>query len=99
MEGFATARASWPNLWSRLLRAYATDEESQASIARRFEVSERIDSNWRPTSTPSSNAGPRSKPALRAAAVRTLNPLGEVLPAILDTVNPKDAHGWFRHCG
>lgn len=39
------------------------------------------------------------KTALRTVAARTLDALVEALPAVLDTITPGDALGWFRHCG
>jgi transposase len=39
------------------------------------------------------------KTALRALAARSLEELDRALPAVLDTITPDDARGWFRHCG
>jgi transposase len=39
------------------------------------------------------------KTALRARAARSLEELDRELPAVLDTITPDDAQGWFRHGG
>lgn len=39
------------------------------------------------------------KALLRAAGARTRRRLYRALRDVLAQVTPKDAHGWFRHCG
>jgi transposase len=39
------------------------------------------------------------KTALRNIAARSLEALDEVMPAVLNTINARDAQGWFCHCG
>jgi transposase len=37
--------------------------------------------------------------ALRNIEARSLEAIDEVTPAVLDTVNAREARGWFCHCG
>jgi transposase len=39
------------------------------------------------------------KEFLRAAEARTKHPPRRTIAAALQTISPKDARGWFRHCG
>jgi transposase len=48
---------------------------------------------------PIEHAWSKIKTALRAIGARSLDELDRELPAVLDSVTPEDAHGWFKHCG
>lgn len=52
-----------------------------------------------PDDNPIELAFAKLKTALRRAAARTRAALETALAAALDTITPRDAANWFRHCG
>jgi transposase len=54
---------------------------------------------YSPDLNPIEQCWSKIKTALRTIAARSLETLDEVMPAVLDTINARDAQGWFCHCG
>jgi transposase len=54
---------------------------------------------YSPDFNPIEQCWSKIKTALRNIAARSLEAIDEVMPAVLDTVNERDARGWFCHCG
>lgn len=77
-----------PHKSARVLAAFAA-----AGVEVRFLPS------YSPDLNPIEPCWSKIKTALRTVAARTLDALDEALPAVLDTISPQDAKGWFRHCG
>lgn len=55
--------------------------------------------SYSPDPNPIEEAFSKIKGFLRKAAARTKGPDLEALARALSTVTPRDARGWFKHCG
>ncbi len=54
---------------------------------------------YSPDYSPIEHAFGKLKTALRHAEARTRSALEDAIAAGLATITPRDAQGWFRHCG
>ena len=54
---------------------------------------------YSPDFNPIEQCWSKIKTALRNIAARSIEAIDEVMPAVLNTVNERDAKGWFCHCG
>ena len=55
--------------------------------------------SYSPDLTPIEEAFAKFKASLRRAAARTTEALAAAIWAGLRTITPRDATGWFQHCG
>ena len=54
---------------------------------------------YSPDFSPIEPAWSKLKTLLRSIGARTLDALDAALTAVVDQITPRDAHGFFRHCG